>query len=372
MTKRKCSAYVEAHDLSSGTTMWTQSQQEMYDRVYKKRKVFSHRYVKWSDSTDLAKDVATKYESLGVKNLVGHNNDTWPWNEDIIRRFYSTLEIKPDLTDISFMVGTTRHVVTKKQFEEVLGIKSMTGSIVLHELTKKGKEAACSKKVRNLQTQLDLIQKINRWTLLPRESNRGACSDVSIRLANAILKGEHFDIASFIFTEMNSAIGNKNQLPYGSHICFLLLELEYIAKESIGNMFSPKEYCPKVMKKPVTCQSIEACNVRLLKQVESLQASNAELRNQVESTEDSNIQLREQVKSLEASNVGLAKQVKSLAVTVDKLTRQENVGVKIVGKPLKNVVVQSEKSVENVDMQLEKPLYTYYKRRGGSRDPAGA
>jgi hypothetical protein len=375
MTKKRsaCCSYDRARDVSSGTTFWTKDQETTHDHVNKRRGVFSHKYVNWSNSSGLARAVATKYESLGVKNLITPNKETWGWNEDIVRKFYSTLSVTPDFKEISFMVGTTREVVTKVQFEKTLGIKSITGSINLHDLSKHGNEPLLCKKVCNLQPGVDLIQKINRCTLLPKQGNRGDCSNISIRLANAIWNGEHFDIASFIFTEMHFANGNKKQqLPYGPYIYSLLRGLECITDDNIGEMCFPMEFSSQLLKKSGDLKLLQ-------KQVESLEATNIGLIKQLESAEASNIGLRKHVESFEASNVGLVNQVKSVAATVDKLIKQNGSeeiirGLEIVGKQLWNIVVQSDMSLENTEVQPKKPLQKCYTRRGrgGSHAPAVA
>ncbi|CAM0958059.1 unnamed protein product [Alopecurus aequalis] len=233
--QKQCNPYDAARSIPCDCNFWDNRQKELYDQIYRNQKVFKHRFVEWSEIDDAETcpfDVSTKYEDLGLKGLAS-DNSSWVWNEDVLRQFYGTLYVDPKRKEMDFMIGSHHCFATKEDLEKALLIEPRADSLVLHTWNDVDVHSLFlvpnldSSLVRDLKTEVDLIQKINRNTLLPRSGSRGSCSIMLLKLAYAIYHGNHFDIAHFLLSEMCEAIETPNHaLPYAPHIFCLLRHLK--------------------------------------------------------------------------------------------------------------------------------------------------
>ncbi|KAM3406729.1 hypothetical protein ACQJBY_000667 [Aegilops geniculata] len=227
--------YVAARSTSPDCNFWDNRQKELYDQYCREKKVFKHRFVEWSDIADAETcpfDLSTKYEDLGLKGLTS-NNSSWVWNEDVVRQFYGTLYVDPDRREMHFMVGSQHCFATKEDLEKALLIEPRADSLVLHTWDDFDVYSLFRVPnpdiglVRDLKTEVDLIQRINRHTIFPKSGNRGGCTTMLLKLAYAIYHGKQFDIAHFLLSEMCEAIDTVNHaLPYAPLIFCLLRHLK--------------------------------------------------------------------------------------------------------------------------------------------------
>ncbi|XP_044457198.1 uncharacterized protein [Triticum aestivum] len=68
--QKQCNPYVAARSISCDCNFWDTRQKDLYDQIYREKKVFEHRFVEWSDIADAETcpfDLSTKYEDLGLK-----------------------------------------------------------------------------------------------------------------------------------------------------------------------------------------------------------------------------------------------------------------------------------------------------------------
>jgi hypothetical protein len=181
---------------------------------------------------------------------------------------------------MEFIIDSVLHKATKKDFEEALGINNRDENfIALHSLPNWEKDDADarslyvvpitnSKMVRHLKPEVDLIQKISRWTFLPRIGNRDKCSDMLLKLSHAIYHEKHFDVAHFLLREMCIAIETPDHgLPYGHYIFCFLRHKGIIPKEFIGES-SLLGFLPKVMEQQIILKSLAARIVEFSKEVD--------------------------------------------------------------------------------------------------------
>ena len=125
--QKQCNPYVATRSISCDCYFWDTRQKDLYDQIYREKKVFEHRFVEWSDIADAETcpfDLSTKYEDLGLKGLAS-NNSSWVWNEDVVRQFYGTLYVDPDGREMNFMIGSQHCFATKEDLEKAL-LKSLT------------------------------------------------------------------------------------------------------------------------------------------------------------------------------------------------------------------------------------------------------
>jgi hypothetical protein len=264
--KKQCRPYAEDRSYPTIPNFWDSEQKEIHDHIYSTLDVFQHKYVNWSDVSDLGNVLSEKYENLGLKDLISYN-PKWNWSEDTVRQFYGTLFINSNCTEMEFIIDSVLRKATKKDFEEALGINPRDENfIVLHSLPiwKEDNADACSlyvvptissKEVCHLKPEVDLIQKICRWTLLPKIGAQGDCTDMLLKLAHAIYHEKHFDVAHFLLCQMCIALETSDALPYGHYISCLLHHLELIPKEIIGES-SLLKYSPEVMERPVVFEEV--------------------------------------------------------------------------------------------------------------------
>lgn len=249
--------YIAARSTSANKIFWDNSQENLFHQIYGSMKVFEHRFVDWSGIANqeiCAFDVSIKYKNLGLQGLASLNT-TWVWNEEFVRQFYATVYIDPDRTKMEFMIGSSRHSVTKQNLENALSIRPRASSIVLHKsgLLNPTDDSSLykpnTKKARGgLKDEVHLIVKINEHTIFPRKGNRGDCSSMSLKLAHAIYHQKHFDIGHFLLSEMCAVIeAPLYELPYAPHIICLLRHLKLIPEDS-DLPFGLKKYSPQLPK----------------------------------------------------------------------------------------------------------------------------
>ena len=155
------------------------------------------------------------FQEAGLHDLVALRND---YDDEIIRQFYATLYISPDLMKMKWMTLTRYMECTKADFERVLRVSSSQWERIYDRpaLTISGWTNHYDRDVRFVPGKIhgllpvsSLINRIINHTILPKSGNFDAVRGHAWNIIDHISKKKKFDVMDVIIRSIASSKNDR-------------------------------------------------------------------------------------------------------------------------------------------------------------------
>uniref|UniRef100_A0A453M280 Uncharacterized protein n=1 Tax=Aegilops tauschii subsp. strangulata TaxID=200361 RepID=A0A453M280_AEGTS len=123
--------HYEGHRTATDKRFWSIEQQDLYNSIYSKAKLFHMQWIDWDyiDSIDEFSGVRQRCAHVGLEQMMSYHCD---WDIELIRQFYSTVYISDDNSSITWMADGRRVTTNKRAWEETFGIAGSIHTARIH------------------------------------------------------------------------------------------------------------------------------------------------------------------------------------------------------------------------------------------------
>ncbi|KAF7075221.1 hypothetical protein CFC21_080011 [Triticum aestivum] len=250
--------HYEGHRTATDKRFWSIEQQDLYNSIYSKAKLFHMQWIDWDyiDSIDEFSGVRQRCAHVGLEQMMSYHCD---WDIELIRQFYSTVYISDDNSSITWMADGRRVTTNKRAWEETFGIAGSIHTARIHSeffFDDDDKRimytaAECTVgQTRGLSPLASIANKIIWKTIYPRS---GSICGHNWNLLRHIVEQHPFDIIALIFDEIELLISDlsRTNLLYAPYIMGMIMRaFEYDGpRETRHDIYKPRPDKPKKTKK---------------------------------------------------------------------------------------------------------------------------
>ena len=249
--KRHVNQYLFKSD-SLNPRFHTVFQEQVYEQLYDRHKKFAdHKWIKWPhiNALDKYSGVYQLFHRVGLHDFVGIKQN---YDDKLIRQFYATLHITPDLNSFRWISGTRSLESTKEDFERVLRIQSSSwekifaSPALLVPVWSKYYDSSVKCKlgtITGLKPEVSMINRIINHTFYPKSGNFDAVRGHVWNMIDHIMEGTKFDVVDVILKGIASSKNDRvKRIYYAPYIMALIMrKMEY--RGGLGS--AHKNYKPR-------------------------------------------------------------------------------------------------------------------------------
>lgn len=223
-------------------------QEQVYEQLYgRHRKFADHKWIRWShiNTLDQYSGVYQLFHRVGLHDLVAIKQN---YDDKLIRQFYATLYISPDLKSFRWISGTRNLESTKEEFERVLKVQSSSWEKIFespallvpvysqyYDTSVKCKLGT----ITGLKPEVSMINRIINHTFYPKSGNFDAVRGHVWNMIDHIMEGVRFDVVDVILNGIASSKNDRVKRIYYAPYIMALIVQKMAYRGGLGSAHKP-------------------------------------------------------------------------------------------------------------------------------------